>query len=185
MTTKSKVSLAVVALAAMFAYGGSASADDAMTTANVNMRAGPDLYYPVITTLPRGADVDIHGCLGEWEWCDVSWHGARGWVSSDYLATVYRYGQAPQRDYRWRSGVPMIRFSFNSYWDNHYRNRSWYRDRARWRTASRDRNRNRDHDRNRSDSRDDRRDRDRDGDRNSSSRGWSGNSHTGGERRRR
>jgi uncharacterized protein YraI len=167
---KSKVSLAVVALAAMFAYGGSASADEAMATANVNMRAGPDVYYPVITTIPRGAGVDIHGCLGEWEWCDVSWYGARGWVSSDYLATEYRYGQAPQRDYRWRRGVPVIQFSFNSYWDNHYRNRSWYRDRDRWRThrssrredTSRDRDRDRDYDRDRDRDRDRSRTRTRD-----------------------
>jgi len=34
--------------------------------------------------------------------------------------------------------VPVVSFEFGTYWDRHYRDRPWYRDRARWESYDRD-----------------------------------------------
>ena len=61
------------------------------------MRAGPGTEYPVVKTVPAGAPVNVHGCLSDHDWCDVSWSGDRGWVSADYLNYFYnnRYVYLP------------------------------------------------------------------------------------------
>ena len=38
--------------------GAANAADNGFTTGNVNMRGGPNTYYPIITTVPYGAPVD-------------------------------------------------------------------------------------------------------------------------------
>ena len=55
-----------------------AAAADAMTTAELNMRAGPSTSFPVVEVLPAAAQVEVHGCVGGYQWCDVSWQLARG-----------------------------------------------------------------------------------------------------------
>ncbi len=57
--------LRILALAATALLGSAtaASAQQAYTTSDVNMRAGPGSRYPVVTTLPEDARVLIHGCL--------------------------------------------------------------------------------------------------------------------------
>ncbi|WP_342360593.1 SH3 domain-containing protein [Terrarubrum flagellatum] len=66
------------------ALAASAMAQDAYTTAGVNMRSGPGTGYPVVMGLPEGAGVDIVGdCAGPW--CNIEAEGARGWVASAYL----------------------------------------------------------------------------------------------------
>ena len=44
---------------------------------NVNLRAGPGTYYPVITVVPTHAPLSILGCLGDYMWCDVLFGGNR------------------------------------------------------------------------------------------------------------
>ncbi len=134
-----------------------AEAATAFSTANVNMRSGPSTRYPAVIVVPSGSRVNIQGCLSSANWCDVSYAGYRGWVSGSYLQTTYsqrRVYVGPQ--YYRPLGIPTVTFSIGRYWDDHYRGRSFYRDRDRWR----------DNDRRDSDWRDnDRRDRDRDRDR--------------------
>ena len=48
-----------------------ARAEPAVTTQDVNMRAGPDASYPRVATLGRGVTVDVVGCVEGWQWCDV------------------------------------------------------------------------------------------------------------------
>lgn len=112
---------------------GAALAQNAYTTANVNMRSGPSTQYPAVTTLPNGAAVDVHGCLDGWTWCDTSWRGFRGWVSGRYLQMLYNDRRVYLPDYAPRIGIPIITFSFGNYWDRWYRDRPWYRERDRWR----------------------------------------------------
>lgn len=124
--------VAAAALVSAMAVPGVAAAANAYATGNVNLRAGPGTNYPVVVTVNVGAPVNLHGCLGGYNWCDISWGGTRGWVSGNFLETVYNDRRVLVPAYATRVDVPVISFSFGSYWDNNYRGRSFYRDRDRW-----------------------------------------------------
>jgi uncharacterized protein YraI len=132
------------AATAMLASTTWAAAQEAYTTSDVNMRAGPGSRYPVVTTIPSDREVFIHGCLSNWDWCDVSWRRNRGWVFSEYLEALYRSRRIAFDEYRTYVDIPFVSFSFG-YWDRHYRNRPWFDDWDHWgdRRDRRDRNRNR------------------------------------------
>jgi uncharacterized protein YraI len=107
------------------------AAFEAYTRADLNLRVGPATTYGVIDVIPAGESVVVIGCLATYEWCDVEWYGLRGWVAAAYLVqpgtTVYLPQWAPQ------IGLPVISFSFYTYHDRHYRDRSWHRQRTgRW-----------------------------------------------------
>ena len=117
----------------LFAMPVLANAAQGFATANVNLRSGPSTAYPPVTVIPVGAPVTIFGCLSDSPWCDTSYAGIRGWVSGNYLQTVYqdqRVYVGPE--YYAPLGIPIIAFSFDSYWDRYYRDRPFYRDRDRW-----------------------------------------------------
>jgi len=140
--------LRILALAATALMGAAtaASAQRAYTTSDVNMRAGPGSRFPVVTTLPGDSRVFIHGCLSNWDWCDVSWRRTRGWVFSDFLEAVYRNRRIVFDEYRGYADIPFVTFGFG-YWDRYYRDRPWYDSWDRWgdRNDRRWRERNRDH----------------------------------------
>ena len=129
---KPRSSVAAAAFACALAVPGVASAANAFATGNVNLRAGPSTQYPVVITVAVNAPVDLHGCLSGYTWCDVSYGGTRGWVSGKYLETVYQEERVLVPAYATRVDVPVISFSFGTYWDNNYRGRDFYRDRDRW-----------------------------------------------------
>jgi uncharacterized protein YraI len=111
-----------------------AQAAEGFATANVNMRAGPSTAYPAITVIPAGESIEIYGCLADVPWCDVEFYDGRGWVHGRYIQALYQQRRVyvgPQ--YYRRLGIPVVVFSFGSYWDRHYRDRDFYRDRDRWR----------------------------------------------------
>jgi uncharacterized protein YraI len=141
------------AATAMLASTTWASAQEAFTTGDVNMRAGPGSRYPVVTTIPEGRDVFIHGCLSNWDWCDVSWRRNRGWVFSDYLEAQWRGRRVVFDEYRTFVDIPFVSFSFG-YWDRWYRDRPWFDDWDHW--HRRDRRGDRDWDRRRDRDDDDR-----------------------------
>ena len=110
-----------------------AEAAEGYATANVNMRSGPSTAYPAVTVIPYGAPVDIHGCLADVPWCDVSFIGGRGWVAGRYLQTDYRQNRVYLEPRYYRPlGIPTVTFSVGTYWDRYYRNRDFYRERDRW-----------------------------------------------------
>ncbi len=80
-------------VAAIAAPGLAQAAANAIATADVNLRAGPSTGYPVVDVVDGGNNVTVYGCLEDGSWCDVSYHGARGWISANYLA----YLQGGQR----------------------------------------------------------------------------------------
>jgi uncharacterized protein YraI len=123
----------VAALFAALLFPTIASAATAYSTTDVNMRVGPGTDYPIITTIYAGEPVTIYGCLFDWSWCDIGWYGDRGWVRGDYLDVVYESRHVYLPDYAPLVGLTVIVFSFNDYWDVHYHDRPWYRDRDRWR----------------------------------------------------
>lgn len=140
------------AATAMLASSTWASAQEAFTTGDVNMRAGPGSRYPVVTTIPEDREVFIHGCLSNWDWCDVSWRRNRGWVFSDYLEALYRNRRIAFDEYRTFVDIPFVSFGF-TYWDRYYRDRPWFddwdhwgdrRDGHRWRDRDHDWNGDRD-----------------------------------------
>lgn len=118
--------LTVMGIAAAHAAPG-------FSTANVNMRTGPDTDFPAVDVIPEGEPVDIRGCLRDESWCDVIWAGNRGWVYSEYLAFEQRGEYVPLPDVGPAAfSIPIIAFAARDYWDRHYVGRPWYRDRARW-----------------------------------------------------
>lgn len=119
------------AATAMLASTTWASAQEAFTTGDVNMRAGPGSRYPVVTTIPGGREVFIHGCLSNWDWCDVSWRRTRGWVFSDYLEAMWRGRRVVFDEYRTFVDIPFVTFGFG-YWDRWYRDRPWFDDWDHW-----------------------------------------------------
>ena len=115
-----------------------ASALTAMTTEPTNLRAGPAFDFPVVDSIPDDARVTVHGCVRAYRWCDISWRDARGWVAGDELAYFYQQRYVPVVEYGPRIGLPIVVFSFDTYWDRYYRGRPFYGERTRWRTVWRD-----------------------------------------------
>lgn len=112
-----------------------ACAELAVTTGDVNMRAGPDTSYPRVATLGRGVTVDVVGCVEGWQWCDVIVGPNRGFVAAGYLSYGYNsYSSAPVVIAQGGPtlGIPLISFSIGNYWDSYYRGRPWWNDRNRW-----------------------------------------------------
>jgi uncharacterized protein YraI len=109
-----------------------AQAADGFVTGNLNLRAGPDIRYPVIATLSTGTSVSIQGCTDGWEWCDVITMGTRGWAAGSFIQ--YRYQNQPVmvQAYGARIGIPIVSFVIGSYWNNYYRDRPFYRQRNYW-----------------------------------------------------
>jgi uncharacterized protein YraI len=115
-----------------------AAAQDAVVTADLNMRAGPSTSFPVVDVVPERTPVDVHGCLDGYSWCDVSSQGNRGWVSANYLSYAGGGGYVPLIEYTSEIEIPIITYSVGPYWDTYYRNRPWYGRRALWNDRWRD-----------------------------------------------
>lgn len=127
-----------VSLVAAVAAPSIAAAQDAVVTADLNMRAGPSTSFPVVDVIPERAPVDVHGCNDGYSWCDVSSQGSRGWVSASYLTYAAGGGYVPLIEYTSEIEIPIITYSVGSYWDTYYRNRPWYGRRALWSDRWRD-----------------------------------------------
>lgn len=135
-----RITLSMAATVAGLLVGPSlASALTAMTTEPANLRAGPAFDFPVVDSIPDDARVTVHGCVRAYRWCDISWRNARGWVAGSELAYFYQRRYVPVVEYGPRIGLPIVVFSFDTYWDRYYRGRPFYGERSRWRTVWRDR----------------------------------------------
>lgn len=123
---------AVIAVAALLAFGGlnsASAATGAVAVTSVNLRAGPSTRYPVVMTMPQRASLSIYGCLADRSWCDVSWGASRGWVAASYIQVVYR-GQPTVLTAAIVPAIGITTVAFSvSYWDVHYRSQPWY---AQW-----------------------------------------------------
>ena len=109
-----------------------AFAQTAYTNRGVNMRAGPNPEFPLVTYLGAGVPVYVNGCIEGYTWCDVTAGRERGWVYADYLS--YSYNNQPVTIISggpW-IGLPIISFSVGPYWDSYYSHRPWYGSRYRW-----------------------------------------------------
>lgn len=129
--------LATGALVAGLALPGTAIAQSVMSTADVNMRAGPGTRYPVVTTIPQDRNVDVYGCDQDLDWCEVAWRGNRGWVFSDYLevtgeARMGRMRSGPLAELGAMFGLPTVGYDQQAYWDRYYADQPWYDTGPNW-----------------------------------------------------
>jgi uncharacterized protein YraI len=118
--------------ALLLACVGLASAQDAYTSRPMNVRAGPNREYPLVAQLDAGAPLDVHGCLDDWSWCDVSFDGNRGWINAGGVSFVYQGERVPLYSYGPHLALPVITFSLLGYWNSYYRGRPWYGQRESW-----------------------------------------------------
>jgi uncharacterized protein YraI len=114
------------------AVPAAATAQTAVTTTELNLRAGPSNDFPVVTTIPDDARVRVHGCIARYSWCDVSWDDERGWAYGAYLTYPYRGRYVVVSEYGDDIDLPIISYSVGTYWDRYYRSRPWYSTRSRW-----------------------------------------------------
>jgi uncharacterized protein YraI len=122
----------IAMVAALLLAPLAAQAADGYVTGNVNLRAGPDVDYPRITTIPVGTRIAVQGCIDGWEWCDVIAYGNRGWVAGNFIQYDYRDQRVLLPAYGARIGIPIVSFVIGTYWNDYYRNRPFYHDRDRW-----------------------------------------------------
>ena len=106
--------------------------ETAYTTGTVALQAGPAPDYPAVGTFGAGTPVTLYGCLDGYNWCDVSYQDARGWVDGQALAFPYEDQRVPVAVYGPELSLPIVTFSFGDYWEHHYRDRPFYAERERF-----------------------------------------------------
>jgi len=131
----------VAAVAGLLAVPAAASALTAVTTEPLPLRAGPAGDFPVVDQVPADARVIVHGCVGAYRWCDVSWRDAHGWARGDELAYLEGSRRVSIIEYGPRARLPIVAFSVDRYWDRYYRSQPFYSERKRWRTVWRENDR--------------------------------------------
>jgi len=121
-----------VLLPGVLLLAASAQAAPGEVRVPVTLRAGPDIGFPAVDRIPRGAQVVVYGCLREGTWCDVSFGGARGWIAATALDYFdgNRYVYLP--DYVYETDVPVVTFAIGTYWGNYYVGRPWFHRHAYW-----------------------------------------------------
>ena len=99
------------------------------TVQSTTMLSGPDYNYPAVQRLGPNVGVRVHGCLRDWSWCDVSARAGRGWIAGNDIVINY---QGRRQSILPTMGIGVLSFVFGSYWDSHYRSRSFYNQRPRY-----------------------------------------------------
>lgn len=102
------------------------AAPSATVLATVNLRAGPSTAYPVVAVMGQGTAVQVFGCEDGYGWCDVQVGASRGWVAADYLQMPSPSGPVVVASSGMLLALPIIAFSFGTYWDSYYRAYPWY-----------------------------------------------------------
>jgi uncharacterized protein YraI len=124
--------LAVLAALTAAAWVPGALAIPARVIATAHLRAGPGTAYPVVAVMGTGTPVELFGCEQGYGWCDVQAGPSRGWVDAYLLQSDLVVSGTPVLIVNGAAtlGVPLITFTFGSYWDTYYRGRPWYANRA-------------------------------------------------------
>jgi len=105
------------------------AATTAVTTSNVNLRAGPGTNYPSVAVVPAGTRIATYGCLADYSWCDVGLGAARGWIAAPYIQMVYGGNPvAVTAAVATAVGVGVVAYN-RAYWDRYYVGQPWY---GRW-----------------------------------------------------
>ncbi len=108
-------------LVALLALPVSALAHLDTTSDAVNLRAGPDSAFPLVSWLPARTQLSIVGCTEDRQWCDVVVGRRRGFVYARYLNQRFALRNAP-----------VVTFNVKDYWDAHYTRQSWFPNYVDW-----------------------------------------------------
>ena len=76
--------IALAAAAALLSTSAYATVTATATT-DLNLRAGPTTNSEIIGTISSGGQVIIEGCVEGRSWCEVTYDGATGFASANYL----------------------------------------------------------------------------------------------------
>jgi uncharacterized protein YraI len=98
----------------------------------VNVRAGPETIFPTVTWLLGGKSVTVVGCTANWRWCDVTAGRYRGWVYARFLSYPFNGSAVTISKGGPTLGLPQIEFALGPYWDEHYRGKRWFAQKADW-----------------------------------------------------
>jgi len=124
---------ALVLLAAALAPALAGAQQQAYAAKWVNLRAGPDQGYPLVSRLPPGAPLYVQGCLQGYVWCDVVGpNNERGWLYAGNITYPYQSSNVPVIQYGAVIGFPIVSFVIGDYWGRYYPSRPWYPNINRW-----------------------------------------------------
>ena len=128
-----KAGLITVLLALTLLAPGVQAQQTAQARVAVNLRAGPNQGFPVVSALYAGTVFTVLGCLGDYSWCDVQSPPHRGWVAANNLIVLQPNGnQAALNVAGAVIGIGITTFILNTYWQEHYYNRPWYGQSSYW-----------------------------------------------------
>lgn len=65
---------------------------------DLNLRAGPDVTYPIIAVIGADQEVTVDGCLEVSNWCRVGYGEFDGWASGEYLTAMVQAPIAANRE---------------------------------------------------------------------------------------
>jgi uncharacterized protein YraI len=130
--------LAGAALLALTGLSFNAWADalKGYTNASVDLLAGPASDYPAVAHVADNANVEVHGCVDGFKWCDVSWGSQRGWIDGRFLDSIYKDHHVSIIEYGPQVDVPVVTFEQKSYWDNYYHDQPFYTEQRYWHTTT-------------------------------------------------
>jgi uncharacterized protein YraI len=130
--------IVAAALAAALAFPTLAHAQEvaAITTADLNLRAGPGPQFPIVAVIPTDGRVTLFGCVAELNWCDIALEdGKRGWAYGYYLQLlITTQGNTVQATPLAAANPPppVLTFEGQTYWAAHYADAPFFADRDRY-----------------------------------------------------
>lgn len=98
------------------------------TRSSLDVFGGPDDDYPIIEHVDVGVPTTLYGCLASRVWCDVSMGHVRGWALASHLQVSQAGALVPLS--RVSPSLPVIGFALRNYWSQHYRDSSFFKDKA-------------------------------------------------------
>ncbi len=122
----------VLLITGAFITASKANAQQAYLSLRTNLRAGPDHGYPPVAWINSGTSVYVNGCVDGYRWCDVSIGDLRGWANARHIYYTYQNRRVVVYGNGVAFGAPVVGFTVESYWDNHYRDRHWYHHHGYW-----------------------------------------------------
>jgi uncharacterized protein YraI len=125
MKRTTRLLIPMVAGAALFA--SAAQAASGYTINRFHLYSGPGHNFTRVEAVPENARVHIFGCTPSFDWCDVSWGSARGWIDANGLESYYAGRRARVADAGPSLNIPTISFSS-----------TYYREGPQWRDMDED-----------------------------------------------
>lgn len=103
-----------------------AQAAEGWARSGSSLKAGPGTSWPTITRVSAGEPLDVHGCLRDWSWCDVSTDDERGWLPGRRIALDRDGRRVALPGVAAVIGLGIVGFTRDAYWRDHYRDRPFY-----------------------------------------------------------